>query len=81
MEECSNLIIVSSLVFGVYLTNTITISCLGGAKSTICSVSVMKDTEGFEVQNNIVKGGTHNHFDNENKNMMGALKFWMRCFI
>ena len=44
IKDCSNMILGSSLVFGVCHRNTITISCPGGAISTMKAVTISKKT-------------------------------------
>ena len=57
----------SSLVFGVFIQNSVTISCPGGSISTMCSESVFTEICERNVRQVIVMAGTNNLFDKKNK--------------
>ena len=53
----------SSLVFGVFIQNSVTISCPGGSISTMCSESVFTEIFERNVRQVIVMAGTNDLFD------------------
>ena len=69
-----NCILGSSLVFGCFLRDAVTISCPGGVIATMCTNQIMKELRIFGVKNVIVMAGTNNLFDKENKRLMGPVE-------
>ena len=69
-----NCILGSSLVYGVFVENAITISCPGGCISTLCSDRVIENMKSFGVRNVVVMAGTNNLFDKRHKPLMGAVE-------
>ena len=59
-ETC---ILGSSLVFGVFIENALTVSCPGGCISTLCSNKIFDDLKTYNIKNVIVLAGTNNLFD------------------
>ena len=64
----------SSLVFGVFIQNSVTISCPGGSISTMCSESVFTEVFERNVSQVIVMARTNNLFDKKNKRLMGPVE-------
>ena len=73
-NQVNNCVLGSLLVFGVFLKNTMTISCPGGAISTMCSDNFLRDIRNSGAKNIIVMGGTNNLFDRENRRLMGPVE-------
>ena len=67
-----NCILGSSLVYGVFVENAITISCPGGCISTLCSDRVIENMKSFGVRNVVVMAGTNKLFDKRNKTTDGT---------
>ena len=69
-----NCILGSSLVYGVFVENAITISCPGGCISTLCSDRLIENMKSFGVRNVVVMAGTNNLFDKRNEPLMGPIE-------
>ena len=69
-----NCILGSSLVFGVFVEKTITISCPGGSVSTLCAPAISHEIKSRNVKNVIIMTGTNNLFDKENLQLMGPVE-------
>ena len=64
----------SSLVYGVFVENAITLSCPGGCISTRCSNRVNENMKSFGVRSVVVMADTNNIFDKRNKPLMGLIE-------
>ena len=73
-EPCYNVILGSSLVFGVFVDQTVTISCPGGQITTMCSPEVVRDIWNYNPKNLIVMGGTNNLFDRNGRKFMHPIQ-------
>ena len=73
-EPCHNVILGSSLVFGVFVDQTVTISCPGGQITTMCSPEVVRDIWNYNPKNLIVMGGTNNLFDRNGRKFMHPIQ-------
>ena len=65
-----NCILGSSLVYGIFIDNTVTISCPGGQVSTLCSAGVQEELEYFKPKRVIVMCGTNNLYDKDQRTLM-----------
>ena len=62
-----------SFLYGVYLHNTITISCPGGTIATMCVENFMHELKLRNIQNVVVMRSTNNMFDKSSKPLMSAV--------
>ena len=62
----------SSLVYGIFLPDSVTVSCPGGTLSTLCSDQVLNDMKNLDVQTVLIMGGTNNLFDRSGRQSLGA---------
>ena len=62
----------SSLVYGIFLPDSVTVSYPGGTLSTLCSDQVLKDMKNLDVQTVLIMGGTNNLFGRSGRQSLGA---------
>ena len=60
----------SSLLFGVFIENALTISCPAGCISTLYSDKIFDDLKTYNIRNVIVLAGTNNIFDKNDRPLM-----------
>ena len=69
-----NCILGSSLVFGIFVENTITISCPGGCISTMCAPAISNELKSRNVKNVLIMACTNNLFNKQNRQLMGPVE-------
>ena len=70
MVDC---ILSSSLVYGVFLRNIITILCPGGTFATMCTEIVMHEMKLSKTQKVVIVGGSNNLFDKLSEPLMSSV--------
>ena len=80
-EPCYNVILGSSLVFGVFVDQTVTISCPGGQITTMCSPEVVRDIWNYNPKKLIVMRWTNKLFDRNGTDakLCTLYKLEMKC--